>query len=184
MEMIAAWLGDIWQGLDGDLLQTARRMGEESVLPTQLVVDCKGLFDSVIAPSPGKLVDKGMILWISWLREAFHKGFLDELCWVPTESMLIDSATKWKEGEDQLWTLMYENGFWAPFNLPHLPEDYVIAKTDLCSPCERLEMFGMSVILRVCGVLTLGRQDSVRSWSRVSRVAARPASDSSAAAVR
>ena len=130
-QAIAGWLREIFQGVNSsDLLEAARQMNLETVVTTQLVTDCRGLFDSVVAMTPGKLLDKGMVLWITWLREAFHKGWLQEVAWVPTESMLCDAGTKWLENPALIWMQMYQHGYWAPYHIPKLDADFVLATGD------------------------------------------------------
>ena len=54
--MIAAWLREIWQGYDLSFAVDARRAFYQSAIPTQLVVENRGLLDSVVVVHPGKLL--------------------------------------------------------------------------------------------------------------------------------
>ena len=102
-EVLAAWLGEIWFGAQGTIREQAHRAFFKAPLCTQLVVDCRGLFDSISAQVLGKVQDRGMLLWIACLRELYRRGWLEQIAWVPTESMISDSQTKWKDGLDREW---------------------------------------------------------------------------------
>ena len=80
-----------------------------------------------------KLLGKGMVIWIAFLREAFHRGRLDELVWVPTESMLCDGQTKWLDTEDALWQMVYDQSVWKPYHISHFECDYVLAREGVIS---------------------------------------------------
>ena len=92
-------------------------------------MDCRGLFDSIAAVIPGKLLDKGMVLWLAWVRECF-RHWLEELVWVPTESMLPDDLTKAMVVGSGLWPILYQLGWWSPLPRDDLEEDYVGMEPD------------------------------------------------------
>ena len=93
---------------------------------TQLVVDCRGLFDSIVAEKIGKILDRSMHIWISAVREVYNRGWLDEACWIPTESMIVDSQTKWKDGVDSGWLRYYRTGEWRPDHLARFEADFLL----------------------------------------------------------
>ena len=59
-----------------------------------------------------------MLVWISALREIYTIGWLDEIAWIPTESMICDAQTKRKDGLDMVWMIFYRTGVRAPLHMP------------------------------------------------------------------
>ena len=80
----------------------------------------------MVAASQGKIGNRGMLHYHTWLRECVHRGWLREVIWVPAQSILSDAGTKWKEGKDLCWELFSLHCIWKPFHLPHLEADFMV----------------------------------------------------------
>jgi len=119
--LLQHWMTELWCGA-----QTAEELlSLEPVLPLDSVVDAKGLFDALAAPTMGKITDKNTVLYLLSYREQMRARVLRKLNWAPTESMLADDLTKWMIEGSGLWEVLYQTGTWQPFARPELPEDWV-----------------------------------------------------------
>ena len=79
-----------------------------------------------MSPVPGKIADKSALVYHAAMRELYWKGCYDRGYWVPTESMIADSQTKYML-EEYCWRRLYNTGEWNPWFQPELTEDFVCA---------------------------------------------------------
>ena len=91
-------------------------------LKAELAVDCRGLFVSVFAQWPGRILGRAMLNWISALQGVYWVVWLGEIAWVPTESTIRDAQTQWGNGLELVWMEFYRAAVWAPYYISELEE--------------------------------------------------------------
>ena len=73
----------------------------------------------------GKITDKGCLIYMFAVRESIKHRRNWRMIWVPTESCLADDLTKSMQEGSGLWPLIYQHGWWSPFQRSDLEEDYI-----------------------------------------------------------
>lgn len=126
-QLSSLWLSEIFYGHQ----RTCAIKDMPQQFEIELVIDCRGLFDSLAAAGLSKLTDKGAILYLMWLRDEIANNRLNSIMWVPTESMLVDEMAKVMEPNGLLEEL-FRNGTWHPVSRPGLPEDLMTFRDGVC----------------------------------------------------
>lgn len=84
----------------------------QNVLPLDLMIDAKSVYDSVSTPDPKATTDKLMLIHVLKLRELLAMKLISRLLWLDTRDMLADGLNKGIVSRDAL-RQMCTSGRWA-----------------------------------------------------------------------
>lgn len=102
------WFAEIAEGAESAMTLQARK----NIFPLRLWTDAYDVFSAVRCPRAYSGRDPSCHLFVEGLKEDMRLGYLDELGWCPTGSMIADALTK--RMKDTLITLFMQTGRWRP----------------------------------------------------------------------
>ena len=96
--------------------RSARQLAEmqelgQNVLPLDLMIDAKWVYDSVSTPDPKATTDRLMLIHVLKLRELLALRIISRLLWLDTRDMLADGLNKGIVSRDAL-RRMCTSGRW------------------------------------------------------------------------
>lgn len=108
-------------------------MATTNLYPLQLITDAHDLFAALQCDKPYRGADQSITLYLEALKEALAQGRIQEIRWVTTHDMLVDSMTK--NMPDVLLNQLMQSGAWYPKGekkLWSLLESWYVDSTENC----------------------------------------------------
>eukprot|EP00969_Alexandrium_andersonii_P052821 2320735-Alexandrium_andersonii.AAC.1 len=93
---VNTWIAELRFPKRGPLELAA--LGNDSLLPLDVAMDCEDLYSALLSPAPGMPTDRTLQLYLMSLRLDREKGYVRDLLWVDTDDQLANAGTKLSGG--------------------------------------------------------------------------------------